>query len=106
MSDVFKALSDPTRRAILQLLRSGPMTAGALAERFEISRPAMSAHFSVLREANLVASEKAGKNVVYRLKLSVLEEAMLAFAQTMQLGQPADGRRGDRRASAPIGEQP
>lgn len=80
MSKVFKALSDPTRRRVLQLLRERPMTAGELSEHFEVSKPTMSAHFAVLRGADLVAAEKHGKSIVYRLKLSVLEDALLAFA--------------------------
>lgn len=81
MNHVFKALSDPTRRAVLELLRERPMTAGELAEGFPVSKATMSAHFAVLREADLVESEKLGREVVYRLKLSVLEEAFLSFAQ-------------------------
>jgi len=82
MSQVFKALSDPTRRRVLQLLRSGPMTAGEISDRFEVSKPTMSAHFAVLKEADLVHAEKAGKSVIYHLKLSVLEEALLGFVQS------------------------
>ena len=54
MDEVFKALADPTRRAILRLLRQGEMTAGQLAERFPISAPSMSHHFNVLRQADLI----------------------------------------------------
>lgn len=86
MSSVFKALSDPTRRRVLQLLRERPMSAGDLADRFEVSKPTMSAHFAVLREADLVHVEKAGKSLIYHLKLSVLEEALMGFAQTFGLG--------------------
>ncbi len=82
MSSVFKALSDPTRRRVLQLLRAGPMSAGEIADRFEVSKPTMSAHFAVLREAGLVHAEKAGKSVIYHLKLSVLEDALLGFVQS------------------------
>jgi ArsR family transcriptional regulator, repressor of sdpIR and other operons len=85
MSTVFKALSDPTRRRVLELLRGGPMTAGDLAAEFNVSKPTMSAHFTVLREADLVASEKHGKSVVYQLQMSVLEDALLAFAQNFGL---------------------
>ena len=81
MSLVFKALSDPTRRRVLELLRTGPLTAGQLAEHFDVSKPTMSAHFAVLREAGLIASEKQGKSVVYELQLSVLEDALLSFAK-------------------------
>jgi DNA-binding transcriptional ArsR family regulator len=81
MSMVFKALSDPTRRHVLELLRKRPMSAGELADHFDVSKPTMSAHFAVLREAGLIASEKHGKSVVYELQLSVLEDAILGFAQ-------------------------
>ena len=80
MSTVFKALSDPTRRKVLELLRSGPMSAGELAAHFNVSKPTMSAHFAVLKEADLVQADKDGKSVIYRLKLSVLEDALLGFA--------------------------
>ncbi len=82
MSSVFKALADPTRRRVLQLLRRGPMTAGELAEQFDLAKPTMSVHFAVLREASLIDSEKQGRTIVYRLRMSVLEEALLGFAQT------------------------
>jgi len=82
MATVFKALSDPTRRRILELLRQGPRSAGELAENFSVSKPTMSAHFAVLREAGLIVSEKRGKSVVYELRLSVLEDALLVFAKT------------------------
>ena len=90
MTGVFKALSDPTRRAVLQLLRKGPMSAGELAGHFDVSKPTMSAHFAVLREANLIAQEKDGKSVIYHLNLSVLEEALMGFAHTFGIGaEPA-----------------
>ena len=57
------------------------MAAGELAEHFVVSKPTMSAHFAVLREAGLIASEKQGKSVVYALQMSVLEGALLSFAQ-------------------------
>ena len=86
MSNVFKALADPTRRRVLQLLRAGPLSAGDLCRHFEVSKPTMSAHFAVLKEADLVHAEKAGKSVIYHLKLSVLEEALLGFAHSFGLG--------------------
>lgn len=58
------------------------MSAGELADCFEVSKPTMSAHFAVLREAGLVVSEKLGKSIVYELQMSVLEDALLSFAQT------------------------
>lgn len=82
---MFKALADPTRRRVLQLLRQGPKSAGELAEQFPVSKPTMSAHFAVLREAGLVDSEKRGKAIIYRLRMSVLEEALMEFTQLLGL---------------------
>ena len=89
MSSVFKALSDPTRRRVLQLLRERPMSAGELSDEFSVSKPTMSAHFAVLKEADLVHAEKVGKSVIYHLKLSVLEEALLGFMHTFDPGAGA-----------------
>ena len=85
MNKVFKALSDPTRRHVLQLLRDRPMNAGELSAYFSVSKPTMSAHFAVLREADLVDATKNGKSIIYRLKLSVLEDALLAFTGAIGL---------------------
>jgi DNA-binding transcriptional ArsR family regulator len=82
MSKVFKALADPTRRRVLQLLQRGPMSAGDLAGHFDVTKPTMSAHFAVLVHAGLIEADKSGRTITYRLKMSVLEEALLGFAQT------------------------
>jgi len=95
MNDVFKALSDPTRRRVLQLLREQPMTAGELAEHFELSKPTMSAHFAVLRSAGLIDADKHGTSITYRIKMSVLEDALLGFADTF--GIEPEGRAASRR---------
>jgi DNA-binding transcriptional ArsR family regulator len=99
MSGVFKALSDPTRRQVLQLLRKGPMNAGDIAAHFDVAKSTMSAHFAILREAALVQSEKDGKAVVYHLNLSVLEDALMGFAQTFGLGTAR------KRPAAPSGRK-
>ena len=65
------------------------MTAGELSDRFDVSKPTMSAHFAVLKEADLVHAEKAGKSVIYHLKLSVLEEALLGFVHSFGLDAEA-----------------
>ncbi len=80
MSSVFKALADPTRREILRLLRQREFTAGDLAARVTVSKPTLSGHLAVLRAADLVDAEKSGTTITYRLKMSVLEEALMAFA--------------------------
>ena len=88
MNTIFKALSDPTRRQILQLLRKRPMNAGELAEHFPIAKSTLSAHFAILREANLIEANKTGTVITYMLKVSVLEEALLTFAETVGIGLP------------------
>ena len=85
MSGVFRALADPTRRRVLALLRERPMSAGELADQFDVSKPTMSAHFAVLREAGLIDATKQGKTIIYRLRMSVLEEALMGLAQTVGL---------------------
>jgi DNA-binding transcriptional ArsR family regulator len=79
MSDVFDALAHPVRRKILKLLREGPMSAGDLAERFDLAKPTLSGHFTVLKTAELVSAERKGTSIIYRLNMSVLEEAMAAL---------------------------
>jgi DNA-binding transcriptional ArsR family regulator len=96
MSSIFKALADPTRRKVLELLRVQPMTAGELCEHFPVSKPTMSAHFNVLKEADLIDASKQGTTITYRIKLSVLEDALLGFAQALGIGPAADPAKADR----------
>jgi DNA-binding transcriptional ArsR family regulator len=93
MDRVFKALSDPTRRRVLELLHGGPMSAGELADHFPVSKPTMSAHFAVLQEAGLIEAEKAGRTIVYRLRMSVLEDALLGFVKTFDRQLTMNGAR-------------
>lgn len=79
MSGVFKALSDPTRRQILQLLRDQDLTAGEIAAHFVISRPAITRHLELLRSAELVTSEKRGQYMVYSINVSALQAALGDF---------------------------
>jgi DNA-binding transcriptional ArsR family regulator len=92
MNKVFKALADPTRRRVLELLRQRPMTAGELSDHFAVSKPTMSAHFAVLREADLIDATKQGVTITYRLKLSVLEDALLGFAGVFGIGAEPAGK--------------
>ncbi|MBE6980188.1 MAG: winged helix-turn-helix transcriptional regulator [Ruminococcaceae bacterium] len=75
--NVMRALSDPTRREILNLLKSGCLAATDIADRFEMSGAAVSKHLAVLREAELVRTRREGKYIYYELSASVLEEVML-----------------------------
>jgi DNA-binding transcriptional ArsR family regulator len=89
MNDVYRALSDPTRRRILALLRRGDMSAGDIASQFEQSWPTISGHLAVLRDADLVQADRHGTTITYHLNVSVLEEAMLALMQTLGIGARA-----------------
>jgi ArsR family transcriptional regulator, arsenate/arsenite/antimonite-responsive transcriptional repressor len=76
---VFEALSHPVRRRILALLRKGPLSAGELAEHFEIAKPTLSVHFAKLKDAELVSVERRGTSLIYHLNMSILEEALSGF---------------------------
>jgi ArsR family transcriptional regulator len=80
MNEVFEALAHPVRREILRLLRKKAMSAGELAEHFTIAKPTLSGHFSVLKTADLVTTERNGTTIIYRLNMSVMEEALAALA--------------------------
>ena len=75
--NTMKALSDPIRREILELLRSGRLSAGEIGEKFPVSGAAVSKHLSVLKEADLIRDTREGKFIFYELNTSVLEEVML-----------------------------
>jgi DNA-binding transcriptional ArsR family regulator len=81
MDKVYKACSDATRRKIMQLLRERDMTAGEIATHFEVTKPTLSAHFAVLREAGLTGDTKSGRNITYHLNASVLENALLSLME-------------------------
>ena len=76
MNAIFKALNDPTRREILQLLQERDMTAGEIVEKFKISGPSISHHLDLLKQANLVIAEKEGQYVYYSLNTTVVDEIL------------------------------
>jgi ArsR family transcriptional regulator len=85
VSRVYQALADPTRRQILELLRDRDMTAGELAENFDLAKPTMSKHFAVLREADLIHGSKNGTSITYSLNVSVLEDALVSLMSKFKL---------------------
>jgi DNA-binding transcriptional ArsR family regulator len=93
-NEAFKALADPTRREILGLLRQGERTAGALAEKFDMTKPSMSHHFAVLKEADLITSRREGQQIWYALNTTVVQDLL---AWTMDL--VGDGKK--RRPKQP-----
>jgi ArsR family transcriptional regulator len=72
--EVFKAMADPTRRAILKRLQSGPLSAGEIGEAFDITPASLSHHFAVLKHADLVRTERRGQYIVYSLNSTVFED--------------------------------
>ena len=76
MNDVFRALSDPTRREILELLRGGPRTSGEIAEKFTTSWATISRHLSVLKDSDLILAERNGQHIVYELNTTVFQDVV------------------------------
>ncbi|MBQ7867495.1 MAG: winged helix-turn-helix transcriptional regulator [Clostridia bacterium] len=81
MGDTWSALADPTRRKILSLLKVRDMNAGEIAEQFNMTKPSISHHLNLLKQAGLVTAEKHGQNVVYSLNLSVVEEMLQLISE-------------------------
>jgi ArsR family transcriptional regulator, arsenate/arsenite/antimonite-responsive transcriptional repressor len=93
MNDAFHALSDPTRREILRLLRRRDLSAGEIAEEFPLARSTLSGHFNVLKHAGLIVAERHGTTIFYSLNLSVAEETVAAVLEIFS----AVGRRRSAR---------
>lgn len=81
MNAFFKALNDPIRREILELLKKGDMTAGEIADQFNITKPSISHHLDLLKQANLVTALKEGQFIYYSLNTTVIDEMMKWFLQ-------------------------
>lgn len=79
MNDAFKALADPTRRKILELLAENDRNAGEIAEYFNISKPSISHHLSILKHADLIMDERQGQNIVYSLNTTVFQDVVKWF---------------------------
>jgi ArsR family transcriptional regulator len=90
LNTVFKAVADPTRREILRLLRKEEMSAGEVAAHFDMTKPTMSHHFSVLKEAGLITSRREGQTIWYSLDTTVLEDVL---AWTMDMARSAKGEQ-------------
>lgn len=95
MNTVYRALSDPTRRQILKLLREKDLTAGEIAEHFTMTKPSLSKHFNILRSAGLIQGEKSGVIITYHLNVSVLEEAIMALMEIFKLKGENNGRQSE-----------
>jgi ArsR family transcriptional regulator len=91
INQAFKAIADPTRREILRMLRKEEMTAGELAERFDMTKPSMSHHFAVLKAADLITSRREGQTIWYALNTTVVED-VLAWAMDLVRGVEGEGK--------------
>ncbi len=76
INNVFKALSDPTRRRILELLKEKDLTAGEIAEEFDISKPSISFHLNILKNSELVLTERHGQNIVYSINTTLFQDVI------------------------------
>lgn len=90
----FKAISDPTRRQILGLLKKGSMSAGEIAEHFEITLASLSHHYNVLKGADLVRTERRGQQIVYSINTSVFEDAATMLAELFPVAHVTRPRKG------------
>lgn len=86
MKDAFKALSDPTRRKILELLQKEPLSAGQIAEKFQITKPSISHHLSILKNSGLIIDERHGQNIVYSLDMTVFQDMIKWFMNFTKVG--------------------
>ena len=86
MGDVFKALSDPTRRKILELLQERPLNAGEIADYFQITKPSISHHLVILKNSGLIIDERRGQNIIYSIDMTVFQEMMKWFMNFLEGG--------------------
>lgn len=99
MTTVFEALSHPIRREVLELLKGGGMSAGDLADRFDVSKPTMSGHFAKLKSAGLILGENRAGSIIYTLNMSTLEEALMGFmARIRRSDEPGE----DGQSNSPM----
>ncbi|ATY83938.1 ArsR family transcriptional regulator [Kyrpidia spormannii] len=92
MNDAFKALSDPTRRQILRLLRGGDLTAGEIADHFSLTKPSISHHLNILKHAGLVLDERRGQQIIYSLNTTVLQDVL---AWVLEMVSREEGKEKD-----------
>jgi len=102
-NQVFRALADPTRREILRLLGKGEMSAGDLADRFDMTKPSMSHHFTVLKEADLITCRREGQQLFYAINTTVAQD-VLAWLWELLAGE-ATGKARSSAGPAPRGSK-
>lgn len=88
MDTLFKALSHPVRRRIINMLRDGPLASGDIASAFDMAWPSVTGHLTALKEAGLVDAEREGSSIRYRLNISAVEEALAFLMDMTRVGEP------------------
>jgi len=101
LDPIFKALDDATRRSILDLLRGRDQTAGAIADHFKVSRPTISHHLDLLRQADLILAERRGQFIVYSLNTSVVDDCIAWLLKLKQKGNRHEMAEKRMGATAP-----
>lgn len=87
LTQLLQAMADPTRRAILQMLNDGDRTAGEIAARFDMAAPSVSHHLNVLKNAELIAAQRSGQKIIYRLNTTVVQEMLQQIMQLFRVGE-------------------
>ena len=90
--DIYAALASPVRRKVLGMLRKQAMTAGDIADEVSVSKPTLSGHLKILKSADLIHVERQGAHLLYRINLSVAEEALTGLMDLFELGAPKNSR--------------
>ncbi|HKD43012.1 MAG TPA: autorepressor SdpR family transcription factor [Myxococcaceae bacterium] len=93
MQEVFKAIADPSRRKILKMLKTGSLSAGELAEGFQMTKGSLSHHFNVLKAADLVRCERRGQQIVYSLNTTVFEDLAANLMELFKVERKNGGRK-------------
>ena len=93
LSIVFKALSDDTRREILHMLQKGDLTAGEISSPFEMTRPSISHHLNILKQANLVQDVRQGQNIYYSLNTTVFQDVIGWFYELLGVSRKTDDEK-------------
>jgi ArsR family transcriptional regulator len=103
LDSIFKALDDPTRRKILDLLRRGDLTAGAIADQFQVSKPTISHHLDLLKQADLILAERRGQFIIYSLNTTVVDDCIVWL---LKLKEKGSRRAPSKKRMASTGNSP
>ena len=101
MNEAFQALADPTRREILRLLRKSDLSAGEIADKFDLAKSTLSGHFNVLKQAGLIVAERRGTTITYSLNTSVVEGLLTSVFELLNVGRESTAAGKSARRKEP-----